>query len=219
MQGIIFDLDGTLLNTIEDIADIINDLLKARGFATHSIASYKQFVGDGLDHLLGRTLPPAVVNDEIVKELHEGFNRQYAKAWHHKTLPYPQVDKLLNLVQAARLPIAILSNKPHDFTCEMVDYYFGNIKWSAVQGAGDEFPLKPAPASSMAVASIMQLNPANIAFVGDSDIDIHTAKNAGMIAVGAAWGFRGAAELKACGADYVCTQVDDLIKWIEKEIS
>lgn len=226
IKAIIFDMDGTLLNTLTDIADTMNKSLVDLGMPEHPEEDYKGFVGSGLAELCKRVMPENKQTAPKIKELMQKFWENYETTWFLHTKPYPGIMYLIQLGIARKLKLAILSNKPHYFTKKMIRHFFRGamIKhfknpFGIYSGEQADKPAKPDPTLALELAERLNVKPANIAFVGDSDVDIQTAKNAGMIAVGAAWGFRTKAELKAAGADYIFETPLDFVKFIESEPS
>jgi len=224
IKGIIFDMDGTLLDTLKDIADAMNEALVEFGFPAHPEEDYKGFVGSGLSELCKRVLPEKNQSQSQINKLTQKFWENYENNWFMHTKPYSGIMYLVQLGIARKLKLAILSNKPHYFTKKMIRHFFRGamIKhfknpFGIYSGEQTDKPAKPDPTIALELAERMNVLPANIAFVGDSDVDIQTAKNAGMIAIGAAWGFRTKKELQDAGADYVFDTALDLVKFIEAE--
>ncbi len=203
LRAVIFDLDGTLLDTLDDLADAGNAMLEGRGLPTYSPEEYKQFIGDGSATLVERALREGgqEPTPERIREALEDFLAEYENRWDAKTLPYEGITDVLDALTEARIPFGVLSNKRHHFTVQCVEGYFNDWKWSLILGQRDGVPKKPDPTGALEIADAMRIDPQRIAFVGDSNIDIQTALAAGMNAVGASWGFRGEAELAAAGAD------------------
>lgn len=196
------DLDGTLLDTLTDLADAINNTLAREGYPVHPVPAFTRFVGDGAYELCTRVLPPEARTPEIIKEMIVGFDNEYATNWHAKTRPYPGAEVFLGQMKTAGVPLAVLSNKPHSFATLMVQHFFPDFS-GPVLGNKPEFLPKPDPQGALWLAAQMDIEPGRIALIGDSDIDIYTARNAGMQAWGAAWGFRGKEELSQAGAEVI----------------
>ena len=199
-QAILFDLDGTLLNTLTDIANAANAGLKLLDFPTHPIESYRRFVGDGAGCLARRVLPEDHQDDETVERCRVAIADEYAKCWADKTKPYPGVPELLAELQARGVPMAVLSNKPHDATRTVVEGYFPDCHFQVVRGALPSVPVKPDPAGAIQIAEELDILPGRFVYLGDTDTDMRTAVAAGMFPAGALWGFRTAGELSANGA-------------------
>lgn len=226
IKAMIFDLDGTLLDTLTDIADAMNAALEESGYPVHPIEDYKGFVGSGLAELCKRVIPEKKQKPTEITKITEKFWSNYENNWFMQTKPYPGVMYLIQLGIARKLKLAILSNKPHYFTKKIIRHFFRGamIKhfknpFGVYSGEQLDKPAKPDPTLALELAERLNVLPANIAFVGDSDVDMQTAKNAGMVAIGAAWGFRTKKELQEAGADYVFNTALDLVKFIESEPS
>lgn len=194
-RAIIFDLDGTLLDTLADIGDSVNRMLVEYGFPSHTIDDYRRFIGNGIKMLVHRALPIAGRSEEMVDTCVHRAREIYWENWKNKTRPYSGITDLLGNLQKKDLPLAVLSNKPHDFTVRYVDAYFPEVTFSVVMGQTDQFPVKPDPASALEIARQMDIAPSKFLFVGDSAVDVQTANAAGMHSVGVAWGFKGPKEL------------------------
>ncbi|MHC4323130.1 MAG: HAD family hydrolase [Planctomycetota bacterium] len=200
-QAILFDLDGTLLDTLADIAGAANAGLKALGFPAHPIESYRRFVGDGAGCLARRALPEDHQDDETVERCREIIAAEYAKCWADNTKLYPGVTEMLAELHKRGIPMAVLSNKPHDATRTVVEGYFPGHHFKIVRGAVPSVPRKPDPAGALQIAEELDILPGRFVYLGDTDTDMRTASAAGMFAAGALWGFRDAEELIATGAE------------------
>ena len=198
-RAIIFDLDGTLLDTLADIGDSVNLMLAEYGFPGHTTDDYRRFIGNGIRMLVTRAMPIQGRSEEMVDACVRRARELYWENWNRKTRPYEGITELLDRLKTMGLPLAVLSNKPHDFTVRYVDAYFDQWDFKVVMGQNDHFPVKPDPASALDIARQMGLAPASFLFVGDSAVDMKTATAAGMHAVGVAWGFRGPKELQENG--------------------
>lgn len=210
-KGIIFDLDGTLLDTLEDLADSFNHALEENGFPAHPVEAYRYFVGNGAQKAVERALPDLSRKDKIIDKVLTEFKTWYDRHYHIKSAPYQGIMETLDELQKMNFNLAVLSNKPHEFTGKCVQHYFPDI-FDLVQGHRYDFPRKPEPASTKHILEALELTAEQTLFVGDTRTDIETAKNGGLMSVGVAWGFRGEAELKAAGADYIIHQPRELFK-------
>ncbi|MEE4113897.1 MAG: HAD family hydrolase [Desulfobacteraceae bacterium] len=199
IQAIIFDLDGTLLDTLADIGDSVNLMLAEYGFPGHTTDDYRRFIGNGIRMLVTRAMPIDGRSEEIVDACVRRARELYWEHWNHKTRPYEGITELLDHLKTRGLPLAVLSNKPHDFTVRYVNAYFDRWDFNVVMGQSDRFPVKPDPASALDIARRMGIPPETFLFVGDSAVDMKTAGAAGMHAVGVAWGFKGPQELRENG--------------------
>ena len=199
-RAVIFDLDGTLLDTLEDLSDSLNHVLAARGLPTHTLDEYRYFIGEGTAMLITRALPKGKRNDETIRACLEEYRENYGRNWRVKTRPYEGVSEMLDALTGRGLNIAVLSNKPHDFTERCVAEFLPNWTFGAVLGQRDTVMKKPDPAGALEVAERLNIPPAEFLYLGDSAIDMKTAIAAGMFPVGVLWGFRPAEELQEGGA-------------------
>mgnify|MGYP001110121513 CR=1 FL=1 len=212
--GVLFDLDGTLLDTLEDLANSMNTALHRLGFEGHPVADYRYYVGDGTEILARRVLPPTHRNERTVEQCVEAMLAEYQKRWHEKTRPYTGVPDLLDALMARRIPMAILSNKKHEFTQLTVSRLLPNWQFTAVVGAKPGVPKKPDPTAALQIAADLHLQPENLLYVGDTNTDMQTATAAGMYPVGALWGFRTEEELRATGAKAIIARPQDLLPYL-----
>jgi phosphoglycolate phosphatase len=200
VKAILFDLDGTLLDTIADIADSMNRVLDRLGFPEHDLEAYKIFVGEGVETLIRRVLPPGIEDETLVARCLAAMREEYSRRWNNKTRPYPDIPALLDALQGKGIPMAILSNKLHEFTQMMVADLLARWTFGVVLGARDIVPKKPDPFAALEIAEYLKLPPEKFLYLGDTGTDMKTAVNAGMFPVGALWGFRTAQELTTSGA-------------------
>lgn len=201
-QAVIFDLDGTILNTIDDLGNSANVILAAHGYPTHTIEQYKTFVGNGIPKLVERMLPPDVSAEEREKILAE-FKQYYDLHKEDKTAPYAGILELLATLKAGGLKLCVLSNKQHYMAVQVVEHYFGAGTFDIIQGNSEQFPPKPDPTSCNAMIAQLGFAKDNILYIGDSNVDMQTAANVGLKKCGVSWGFRTIEELTAAGADYL----------------
>ncbi|MBW1989570.1 MAG: HAD family hydrolase [Deltaproteobacteria bacterium] len=199
-RAVLFDLDGTLLYTLQDLADSMNAALGSLGYPARPVEDYRFFVGQGVAELARRALPENSRDQETIEAASNAFMEEYAKAWNRSTMPYGGVEALLDALQKSRLSMAVLSNKPQDFTEKCVQEYFPQTPFAEVRGTRPGVPRKPDPAGALAIARDMGVAPASFAYVGDSGTDVKTALAAGMRPVGALWGYRPRSELEGAGA-------------------
>lgn len=211
-QAIVFDLDGTLLDSLADIANSGNTVLQARGFPPHSRDAYRWFVGDGVGRLLHRIVP---VEHQHDKALHETLLREYAaqylKSWNVESRLYDGITDLLDLLVRRDIRMAVLSNKPQAFTEKCVSYYLPQYTFAAVLGQSSERPPKPDPTGVREILHALQLAPASCYYLGDTAVDMQTARQAEMLAIGVTWGFRDADELVGAGAQHLIDHPRDLL--------
>lgn len=210
--GCAFDLDGTLLDTLADIAGACNTVLARHGYPQHPVAAYAAMVGNGFGMLLRRAAPAERPPDqEELAALTKEARADYATRMTEETRPYPQMPETLASLAADGKKLFVLSNKPDNLTAALVCHYFPAIAFCAVRGALPDQPLKPDPACLLSMLAAAGIPPEAACYIGDSDVDMLTAKNAALAGIGAAWGFRGKAELAAAGATVVINEPRDLI--------
>ncbi len=210
-KAVLFDLDGTLLDTLDDLAMAANRVLAAQGLPVHPVDAYRYFVGDGVATLMERILPTALRATKVLDEAVTAFQREYANNWDDRSLPYPGIPQMLDRLAAEGLRLSILSNKPDVFTRLCVQRLLPQWTFDPLLGQRPGVPKKPNPAAALEVARLLGLAPAEILYVGDTAVDMQTANAAGMDAVGVLWGFRTADELQAAGARYLITAPEELL--------
>ena len=221
IDALIFDLDGTLADSILDIASATNVVLAELGLPPHSTEAYKAFVGEGAEHLVRRAVRAAqrldwhVVDDAAlpapVAVLAESYRVHYGALEHSGSAPYPGIDRMLDGVVASGRRMAVLSNKRDDFTRHLVQHAFGRWPFVDVRGERDGVPRKPDPTAALELAQVLGVPPARIGFVGDTPVDVGTALGAGMISIGVLWGFRTREELTKAGAQVLLERPEDLL--------
>ena len=199
-KAVLFDLDGTLLDTIEDIGDAVNRVLEQNGFPAHNLDTYSRFVGDGAANLISRALPEDKRIDTIIRPCLDAFLEDYGKNWNVKTRPYEGIPELLDTLTSRGLKMAVLSNKPHRHTKKCMDGFLFDWSFDVVFGQRDDVPRKPDPAGALEIAEQLHISPADFLYLGDTETDLKTSIAAGMFPVGVLWGFRSAEELKESGA-------------------
>jgi phosphoglycolate phosphatase len=213
--AVIFDLDGTLIDSLADIAESTNAVLAEGGYPTHSLESYKRFVGDGMPSLVRRALPAASRDPATIDALVEAVRSVYRTRWDRKTRPYGGIAELLDALVERGISLSVLSNKPQESAELVVARLLARWRFAVVVGARPDLPLKPDPAGAILIARALGLEPSRIAYLGDTDTDMRTARAAGMYAVGAGWGFRPASELQTTGARLVIERPIDLLAILE----
>ena len=212
----LFDLDGTLLDTLEDLADSTNAALSEMGFATHPVAAYRYFVGDGARVLAERALPEDKRDDATIEACRDKMRAEYSKRWDKKTKAYPGIKQMLRELSRRGIKMAVLSNKPHDFTELTVKKFLGDFHFDCVLGVQADVPKKPDVAGALRIACALGVRPEEIVYVGDTNTDMQTANAAGMYAVGAMWGFRTPAELTQSGAKTLIEKPLDVLGFFGK---
>ncbi len=210
-KGCLFDLDGTLLNTLDDLADSANAALERLHYPTHPTKSYRYFVGDGMRTLIERILP--VSSSELqIRECEDLFSTLYSVHWADKTCLYRGIVEMLSDLGRRGQKLAILSNKPDKFTKMCVTKYFPEGCFSCVHGQRTDVLKKPHPEGALIVAEKLKLLPADILYVGDTATDMLTGKAAGMTTAGVLWGFREMVELQQSGADYIVADPQEIVQ-------
>lgn len=214
--AVLFDLDGTLLNSLEGIALAMNLVLGEQGWTTHSTPAYASMVGNGIEALVVRAISPHQPNGETINKLVSGYCRHYNQLWLHHSPPYPGIEELLAFLIKKGMALAVLSNKRDDFCKAMVPHFFPRIKFAEVRGALPGISQKPDPSCALAIARKLAIAPENFLYLGDTDVDMKTAGAARMFAGGVAWGFRSTAELKAAGARKIFDHPRDVITFLSR---
>lgn len=214
-RAAIFDLDGTLLDTLEDIASAANLVLKKHGFPEHPVDAYRLFIGHGSNTLVKRALPPGRRQKETVDICTVEFLESYDTIWDRNTRPFPGIYDMLDFLVKKRVGLAVLSNKAHAFTVKCVARFFDRYPFDVVMGQQEGFPMKPDPAGALRAVRNMNLEPGDFIYVGDSATDMKTARAAEICAVGVLWGLRGEAELKAAGADVLISDPREIKMFFE----
>lgn len=216
-KGIIFDLDGTLLNTIEDLTDSVNDVMDIYRFPRHDVNACKMMVGNGFRKLIARALPEDKQKDEIfIDEALAKFAQAYHKRYLNKTVPYDGILQMIQGLEQKGVLIAVNSNKRGDYTTALADKFFSENPMVAVYGERESegIPKKPDPAAALQIAEQMHLPVSEVLYIGDSKTDMKTGQNAGMDTIGVAWGFRGPDELKENHATYIVEQPEDILNYV-----
>ena len=208
---VIFDLDGTLLNTIDDLGEAANYALKNAGYPTHTIASYPYFVGNGVTKLLERVLPEEAQNDENVRSLRRYFMEYYEVHNTDNTNPYPGINELLSELESAGVKLAVASNKYDSAVKKLINHFFPHIKWSAIEGQKEGIPVKPDPSIVFDILSKCPTPKSEVLYIGDSGIDMETARRACVTSCGVTWGFRPITELLANYAEYIANQPHEIL--------
>ena len=200
LKGVLFDLDGTLVDTLEDLSASLNAVLANHGLPRHDAEACKAMVGRGVGRLVEAAVPEARRDPAFLARLGAEMRAVYGQRLLAASRPYPGIPALLGTLRSRGLPSAVLSNKSHDLTTAIVEGIFPGHPFAAVQGEGSALPPKPDPRGALAICSAMGLAPQEILFMGDSEIDRETARRAGMPFAAALWGFRSRAQLAGTGA-------------------
>jgi phosphoglycolate phosphatase len=217
--GVIFDLDGTLAYTLDDITTGVNNMLTKLGYKTRTKVEILKFINNGARELVRRALPKAVQDVElIVDSALDVYGQEYAKCYLEKTHLYDGIYKELKELKDTGIKLAVLSNKQDAFVKNIIYTLFDKKFFNFVQGNSKELPAKPDPTSSLYICKQMGVKPQNCIFVGDSDVDVKTAQNAEITSIGVLWGYRDESVLKEVGVDYTVENPTDLRELIEKII-
>ncbi|HET9570621.1 MAG TPA: HAD family hydrolase [Bacteroidales bacterium] len=211
-KAVLFDLDGTLINSLHDIADSMNRVLEKKGYQTHDYDAYRYFIGRGLYNLVSRTLPESEKNEQNIRNLYQELLRDYEVNLLHKTVLYRGIPDLLDALVSKNIKLTILSNKADDFTKKIAAELLKAWPFDVVLGSGENVPRKPDPAGALMISEALQIQPSEFLYVGDTSTDMKTAIAAEMYPVGVTWGFRTKEELLENGA---CTIIDQPLELME----
>ena len=217
IQGVIFDLDGTLIDSLEDIGDAMNHILAKYGLPRHSLDKYRYFVGDGLDNLVKRSLPPELVCDKNVSFYLSEFKSLYGEHCLDKTAPYPGILNMLQYLWKNNIHTAVFSNKSDEFTKHIVNSIFPGHEFETVSGAGNAILKKPDPAEAIRIMKSWKIDSAECLFVGDLPVDVETAHRSGMLSVAVTWGFRGGSDTRILNPDFTVSEASEIISIISKK--
>jgi len=211
MNAFIFDLDGTLIDSLEDLADALNFMLAERGYPRQPLEMLPKFIGDGVHKLVERALPPDALEEANLQDCVAAYQTYYETTWDKKTKPYAGMPETLAELRQRGFKLGVLSNKPHVFTVKCCTRFFPPGTFDAAFGQRSNVPRKPDPAGAFEILRQFGLAAKDSFYVGDSGIDMALAKSAGMPAVGVLWGFRGEAELRENGAQHVICRPEELL--------
>ncbi|MBW2491267.1 MAG: HAD family hydrolase [Deltaproteobacteria bacterium] len=214
-EAVLFDLDGTLINTLDDIGDAVNKVLSNKGFPTHAISTYRKFVGDGSSILIKRALPKQYRKDKIIDACLKEYIEDYARNYNVKSKLYFAIPNLLDTLKAQGMKLGILSNKPHTLTKKCVNTFLSKWDFDVVFGQRESVPRKPNPQGAIEVAKTLSIPPSNFLYLGDTAIDMKTAVSAGMFPVGVLWGFRSRKELHESGAGAIVVDPLDVLNLLQ----
>lgn len=210
----IFDLDGTLLNTIADLAAATNHALEAEGFPTHNPESYNFMVGNGVTKLLERALPEDARSPENVARLRQHFQEYYGSHMADFTQPYPGIPELLGELRARKISVAVASNKYQAAVDRLIRHFFPTVEWAAVEGQKDGVPTKPDPSIVFGILGKCPTPKNEVIYIGDSGVDMETAYRAGVTSIGVTWGFRPESELKKNFATHIVSHPDEILNYL-----
>lgn len=215
MKTAIFDLDGTIADTIADLGDAVNYGLEKLGYPTFDYEAYKKMVGNGVKKLCERALPED--KKGMLSELHKLFKEYYDVHYLDKTKPYDGIKETMEKLRDAGVYMAVATNKPEEVAKEIVAKLLPDMRFVKVLGGVDYRPVKPDTAILNEIFAALPDEENRVFMIGDSNVDVQTAKNAGIECIGCAWGFRGRAELEAEGADYIAENASDIADIILSE--
>jgi phosphoglycolate phosphatase len=210
----IFDLDGTLLNTIDDLGNSCNHALRSMGFPTHALMSYPMMVGNGITRLIERALPDEARTPEIINSARRLFVDHYNDHCCDATVPYPGIPQLLAELNKRNVNIAVASNKYDSAVHRIIARYFPDIRFAAIFGQLEGIPTKPDPSIVFEILTACPTPKSETLFIGDSAVDIETARRACVDSVGVTWGFRSENELRKAFADNIVSDPDDILSLI-----
>lgn len=208
IRAVLFDLDGTLTNTLEDIADAMNRSLRLHDLPQWPLDAYRYLVGDGAKKLAERAVRE---RHELALSVQKEYQAYYEKHTRVKTQPYEGVPEMLRALQERGVPLAVFSNKPDADTKGVVSHYFPDIAFKAVRGQVEGIPVKPDPTGALMVAQQLGVAPEEVLYLGDTATDMCCARNAGMTPVGVLWGFREEAELRDSGAAHIISHPMEVV--------
>ena len=214
IKAVLFDLDGTLVDTLEDLADAVNFALSKYGFPTHELHKFNYFVGNGMKNLIERSLPEEGVDEETFQKVFDAFYNYYSVHYLDKTYVYSGFEEVLNTLKIKGIKLAVVSNKRHEMTEAIIDKQLVGY-FDAVTGQRPDYPVKPDPTLALKIIDDLGATPAECVFVGDSGSDAVTARNIGCKGVGVLWGFRTEEELLENGAHYIAKEPKDILNIIE----
>lgn len=212
---VIFDLDGTLVDSLEDIGDAMNRVLEKHSYPTHNYDSYRFFVGNGIRNLVIQSLPETARDCDIVDRCFDEMIADYEENYMVKTHLYDGISQMLDALRENDIKLAILSNKADAITQKVYENLLSKWSFNVVIGARDDFPRKPDPSSALYISQKVGVSPNEVCYVGDTVVDMQTARSATFTPVGAAWGFRSKMELIRSGAMYIINSPMDLLPLLE----
>ena len=215
-RAAIFDMDGTLVDTIEDLADSVNEMLASYNFPLRTLEEVRQFVGEGARKLMERALPAEKSSDKnFVDEALENYNQCYSRHVTNKSKPYAGIMELLKNLQEKKIPLGICTNKQNFAAQIIAEKILSPIKFEKVFGDEKNFPRKPNPTRALEIAKSFSVQPEEVAYFGDTAVDMKTAVSAKFLPVGVTWGFRPESELQDSGAKIIVHHPSEVLKILE----
>jgi phosphoglycolate phosphatase len=213
-KAVLFDMDGTLVDSVDDVADSMNIVLSKHDLPDHPVKNYINWIGDGMENLVISALPKNYRKSKFIKECLSEMKTTYSEMWLNKTHLFSGIAELLSALRENNIKLAVLSNKPHTFTKEIADKLLSQWKFDAIMGLKEGHFRKPDPTSALEISKQIKVVPSNFIYVGDSSTDIKTAINAGMLPVGVSWGYRTTDSLIKSGAKFVINTPEELLSLI-----
>jgi phosphoglycolate phosphatase len=210
-QSVLFDLDGTLLNTLDELGIITNKVIENNGFKPHPLDAYRYFVGEGAETLIRNALGESGTDNDLVRKCLSEFLGIYRETCGEQSRLYDGIIDLLSRLTGKGIRLAVLSNKPHDLTLKNIEIFMKDVPFDVVFGQREGVPKKPDPQAALEIAGKMGINPDRFLYLGDTSIDMRTAVSAGMHPVGVLWGFRGEDELRSSGAKAIIDKPQDVL--------
>ena len=215
IKAVLFDLDGTLADSLIDLADGVNRAISSKGFPTHNVEAFKYFVGDGIPKMIERALPEDHRDEDTVNEIKDIFLPYYAVHYADNTYAYSGMPELVNTLKTQGFIVAVVTNKEQHMANEVVTSLYGDI-FDLIFGKRDGIPAKPDPTAALMAMEELGVKPQECVFIGDSGMDVATAVNSGAVPVGELWGFRKEDELLANGAKYIIKKPEELLEIIKE---
>ena len=213
---VIVDLDGTLLNTIADLGEATNHAMAEMGYPEHPLSAYNMMVGNGIRRLIERALPEDARTDETVEAAREHFLLYYNRHIHDHTVPYPGIPELLRDLTERKVAVAVASNKFQEGVTTLITHFFPDIPWVAVMGNREGMPTKPDPSIVFNILADYPTPKSDVLYVGDSGVDMETARRACVDSCGVTWGFRTRQELETAGANEIVENPDDILPIVSR---
>ena len=214
IKGIIFDLDGTLIDTLEDIGNSVNAVLEDYAFPTYEIVDYRKMVGRGFRSLIEKAMPDGLKSEQYDEAL-EKFTYYYDKYYMDTTKAYEGIKELLNNLQNQGIKVAINSNKRNDYAQKLAAYIFEGVDFTAVLGSRENVANKPDPTTALEIIDLMGFEKNEVLYVGDSETDIKTAKNAGLKVIAVSWGFSDLEKIEVLNPDFIVNKPAEILEIIK----
>ncbi|EZH75862.1 hypothetical protein ATO12_03470 [Aquimarina atlantica] len=208
-DGIIFDLDGTLLNTLGIYTHIMNELMKKNNFPTHTLKNYREFIGNGTKNLIVQSIPTKDRDEKLIEDLLSEFRLMYENLYTQHSEVYVGILEILEELKSTGIKLALLSNKFHDLTCKCASHFFPNIKFDHIIGQSDVHK-KPDPKGILDISHSLKISLDRLVLIGDTEVDLVTAKNAGIDSIAITWGFRNEEKLMPLSPNYLVRSSNDL---------